>query len=286
MVKTRSKKNATALQIKKDIEQNLSDVYVMEGDIKLKVMLKSIEELSIEERDDFDYYEPIDELKEYPLEMLYSLDDVLDFSEESRDPSNDETSTFKYIEISSIDLMAGEISEPTEIPCDEEYVPSRARKVVHAGDLIISTVRPTRKAIAKIDKSLDNQICSTGFSVVRPKNGVDIDYLHYILRTDLAAKQFGKFASGSSYPAILDKHIKMTIVPIPDDITQKEISEKWKLSIQEIKRIQKEMKDMIDEFITSANQKVKSASPGKIVKEQKPKLQQKTLMSVEVMVAD
>ncbi len=53
------------------------------------------------------------------------------------------------------------------IPCDE--APSRARKLVAAGDVLISTVRPERKAIGVVPADLDGAVCSTGIAVLRPK---------------------------------------------------------------------------------------------------------------------
>lgn len=107
-----------------------------------------------------------------------------------------------------------------------EEAPSRARKVVRAGDIIISTCRPTRGAIAIVPPELDNQICSTGFSVIRAKKHINNCYLHFILRSDLVKEQFRKFSTGSSYPAILDSDVEKTIIPIPNETIQKKVAKK------------------------------------------------------------
>ena len=104
--------------------------------------------------------------------------------------------------------------------------PSRARKVIHEGDIIISTCRPTRGAVAVVPKELDNQICSTGFCVIRAKKGVSNKYLHFILRSDLVKEQFRKFSTGSSYPAILEDDVRKTVIPLPNSAMQIEIANK------------------------------------------------------------
>ena len=45
--------------------------------------------------------------------------------------------------------------------------PSRAKMIVHNGDIIISTTRPTRGAISLVNTKLPILIASTGFSVIR-----------------------------------------------------------------------------------------------------------------------
>jgi len=255
MVGTRSKKN-TRVESPHESEQNeiLSTFDLAAESIGLKVMKKQISELTNEERDDFDYYEPTKELEQFSKDILFTLEDILEFSNESRDPSEDDAADFKYVEISSIDIATGEIIDYNTIPCDEELVPSRARKVIHENDIIISTVRPTRRAIAKVPKYLENEICSTGFEVVRPKNGIDVDYILYILRTPLVGKQFGKFASGSSYPAISEKHIQMTQVPIPSVPAQKIISEKMNQTISKVKLLHNEISEIVKDFETESTE--------------------------------
>ncbi len=78
---------------------------------------------------------------------------------------------------------------------------------------IVSTVRPTRGAIAVVPPELDNQICSTGFCVLQCKERVNPYYLHFVLRADSTLEQFRKFSTGSSYPAILDSDVLKTRIP-------------------------------------------------------------------------
>jgi restriction endonuclease S subunit len=109
-------------------------------------------------------------------EKVSPLGDVISFSKETKNPSKEPNAIFHYIDISSINIVTGEIGDTSEILGQE--APSRARQIVHAGDILISTVRPTRGAIAIVPAEMEGFICSTGFAVVRPIKEVLTEYLH------------------------------------------------------------------------------------------------------------
>lgn len=94
------------------------------------------------------------------------------------DPSRNNGGSFRYVDIAGIDRVSKMISRAETIPCSE--APSRARKVLQTGDVIVSTVRPNLNAIAQVPKELDGEIASTGFAVLRANpNLVDARYLYY-----------------------------------------------------------------------------------------------------------
>jgi len=68
-----------------------------------------------------------------------------------------------YVDIGSVDADAG-ITETEAVVF--EKAPSRARRVVRGGDIIVSTVRTYLRAISAITASHPNLIVSTGFAVV------------------------------------------------------------------------------------------------------------------------
>jgi len=70
----------------------------------------------------------------------------------------------EYIEISGVSATKGIVN--TEILTFAES-PSRARRKVLNGDILISTVRTYLRAIAPVDRTSPNLIASTGFCVVR-----------------------------------------------------------------------------------------------------------------------
>ena len=171
---------------------------------------------------DIDYHLPAEGIQRYPAEVLQRVDSAADVIKTKRDPTKKPDESFAYIDIASVDVLTGEISNPQELTGAE--APSRARKVVHAYDIIISTCRPTRGAIAVIPEELHGQICSTGFSVIRAKPEVNPYFLHFVLRLDSTLEQFRKWSTGSSYPAILDEDVAKTKIPLPCADAQDEVA--------------------------------------------------------------
>ena len=189
----------------------------------MKTLLKSRVELQKAGRWDIDFHLPAEGVKKFNASLLRRVDDVADIAKDKRDPTRKPESVFQYIDISSVDVTVGTISNPQDIEGSE--APSRARKVVRAFDLLISTCRPTRGAIAVVPPSLHNQIASTGFSIVRAHDDVNPFYLHYALRLPSTLEQFRKWSTGSSYPAILDDDVAKTLIPVPDADEQDRISQ-------------------------------------------------------------
>lgn len=107
--------------------------------------------------------------------------------------------TFDYIDIGSV-LYEGGITNTLEVTF--ETAPSRARRVVHENDVIISTVRTYLKAIAYIDKKYESAICSTGFAVFSPKKGYDGRFLYYSLSANWFVSSVEIISTGISYPAV------------------------------------------------------------------------------------
>lgn len=177
-----------------------------------------------EQRWDIDYHLPPIEINKFSKDILVEMKKCSDVITEKRNPTLKPGELFKYVDISSIDVVTGIIINSQELLGEE--APSRARKVIYEGDIIISTCRPTRGAVAIVPKELNNQICSTGFCVIRAKEGVSNKYLHFILRSAVVKEQFRKFSTGSSYPAILDDDVRKTVIPLPKDTVQIQIANK------------------------------------------------------------
>lgn len=79
--------------------------------------------------------------------------------------------------------------------------PSRARRILHEGDTIISTVRTYLKAILFIDNSLNEFVGSTGFAVITPTRRFIPKYLFYIMTSQKIIEQICAISVGVSYPA-------------------------------------------------------------------------------------
>lgn len=178
------------------------------------------------------------------LEHIAPISEVAIFPKETRDPSKDPETPFNYIDISSINVTTGTIQYSEEVLGKD--APSRARQVVHTGDIIVSTVRPTRGATAIIPLAMDNYVCSTGFSILHPNDKTSSAYLHLALRLNTTLEQFGRRSAGSSYPAILEKDIKETLIPLPSKELQDKIAEEVSNRLIQIKRLQDEADQLVE----------------------------------------
>lgn len=188
----------------------------------MKILVKTRSELQKAARWDIDFHLPAEGIRKFPKELLKRVDQVAYISKDKRDPGKNPEGTFQYLDISSVDVTVGSVVNPQDVDCNE--APSRARKVVQAFDLLISTCRPTRGAIAVVPPKFHNEIASTGFSIIRAKQGINPYYLHYALRLPSTLEQFRKWSTGSSYPAILDEDVAKTLIPVPSAEEQDEIA--------------------------------------------------------------
>ena len=128
-----------------------------------------------------------------PLKAVASYnDDVVD----EGTPPDDE---IIYVDISSVDALNGISAQESMRFAD---APSRARRRVRDGDVIVSTVRTYLKAIACIREPEANLIVSTGFAVIRPRPGLVPGFAGYLLSASYFVEQVIAWSTGVSYPAI------------------------------------------------------------------------------------
>ena len=102
--------------------------------------------------------------------------------------------------------------------------PSRARRVVRSGDVLVSTVRTYLRAIAPVADAADNLVASTGFAVIRCGKGASVDYIGYALRTDGFVRHVIANSVGVSYPAINASDLIRLWIPAPPLDEQRQIA--------------------------------------------------------------
>lgn len=143
---------------------------------------------------------------------------------ESWKPPTDGDATFQYVDISSVDRATKAVTAVTPIPVTE--APSRARQVLRAHDVLVSTVRPNLNAVALVPEAYDGSIGSTGFTVLRA-NPVRLlpTYLFHWVRTPMFVADMVKKATGASYPAVSDRIILNSPMPMPGIAEQRRIAD-------------------------------------------------------------
>ena len=117
---------------------------------------------------------------------------------------------FEYIEISDVDAQACSMRSKT-VRCAD--APSRARKLVRSGDVLVSTVRPERRTIGVVPPHLDGAVCSTGLAVLRCI-GTDPLVLARLLQSDFANAQILRNNIGIAYPAIDEACLLDVVLPV------------------------------------------------------------------------
>lgn len=100
--------------------------------------------------------------------------------------------------------------------------PSRARKLIKTNDVIFATVRPTHSRVALITDEYNEQVCSTGYFVLRGKDFIYNQYLFYFLLTDEFNLQMGKLQKGANYPAVTDAEVKSISLRYPKSLQEQQ----------------------------------------------------------------
>ncbi len=129
---------------------------------------------------------------------------------------------FRYIDISSIDTTHKRITEARGVMGSD--APSRARQLVKANDVLVATTRPNLNAVALVPSELDGEICSTGFSVLRPTTMIDPLYLFYWVQTRDFVETVSGEVRGMLYPAVTDNQVRSIGIPLPPLPEQKRIA--------------------------------------------------------------
>jgi len=109
-----------------------------------------------------------------------------------------------YIDISSVNSNG---RWAASAPMAFVDAPSRARRVVVNGDVIISTVRTYLRAIAFVEEAEEDLICSTGFAVLSAGESVNPRFLAYWVRSTFFVDEIVARSVGVSYPATNASHI-------------------------------------------------------------------------------
>lgn len=133
------------------------------------------------------------------------------------------TPHFHYIDIASIDREHKIIANTNLI--ENTNAPSRARQIVLRDDVLVSTVRPVLNTVAIVPEIFDNEICSTGFCVLRAdRNILDINYLFAWVRTPTFIENLTRLERGIGYPAVSHSDIENTYIPLPPLPEQRRIA--------------------------------------------------------------
>lgn len=144
---------------------------------------------------------------------LVQLEDLCVKKTGTADPARAGDSQFLYIDISSVDADRKEIAAMRPLLGAE--APSRARRTVAQGDVILSMTRPNLNAVAMIKAEHANAICSTGFCVLRCKPELHPSYLFHFVKSPAFVEKLTALTSGALYPAVTEGQVRAQKIPLP-----------------------------------------------------------------------
>jgi restriction endonuclease S subunit len=176
------------------------------------------------ERIDADYFQPKYEEIVHVIKSHSdgwdTLGNLVQLKDENFRPAD--KTEYKYIELANI---AGN-GEITGCMIEQgQDLPSRARRKVTMGDVIVSSVEGSLDSIALIDEEYDQALCSTGFHVVNSQ-AFNSETLLVLLKSIVGQLQLKKGCSGTILTAINKDEFGRVILPIIAEEKQKQIQQK------------------------------------------------------------
>lgn len=203
----------------------LSELGLLEWKPKHRLCFnKNYSDIEQEGRIDAEYYQPkyeeiINAIKGYPggwdtLENLTQLKDI------NFQPVDDVD--YIYIELANI-AENGEIADC--LVSRGQNLPSRARRKVATGDVIVSSVEGSLSSIALIEKEYDQALCSTGFHVINSKV-FNPEILLVLMRSTVGQLQLKKGCSGTILTAINRHEFGDIVLPLISEAKQLGIKQK------------------------------------------------------------
>ncbi len=139
---------------------------------------------------------------------------------------------FDYIALSDIDR--GKLLQTQK--CKFSEAPSRARRIVTRGDVLLATVRPNLQGFYIFRDEVKDYIVSTGFAVLTPKPDLlDSAYLFQMLFSHQMLAIYYAVNVGSNYPAINSSDIpnfKILIPPLSEQKAIASLLETWDTAIE------------------------------------------------------
>ena len=134
-----------------------------------------------------------------------------------------ELDAYNYVEIGDIDVGAG---TATFNAVNTSELPDNAKIMTKQGDLLVSTVRPNRGAVAILED--EGLLVSGAFTVLRENGNYPKEILQVLLRTSIYRDWLLRFNVGTSYPVIKDEDVLNMPIPLFEETVKQSIVSKIK----------------------------------------------------------
>lgn len=193
-------------------------------------------------RADADYFQPkygrlLQKIKFYGAKPLL---DTIQNAQANYDPNNHSDNYFKYVELADINSSIGFIDSYSEILGSD--APSRARRILKASDVIVSSVEGSLEKVALVGKEQEGYIASTGFFQFRSKEILP-EVLLVLCKNLVFQMQLKKQTAGTILTAVPKKSIKNIFVPIIPEKVQQKIAD----LVRQSHEARKKAKELLEE---------------------------------------
>jgi len=169
------------------------------------------------------------------------------------DPVKNPDSSFKYVELADIDTSIGIIRSASQIKGEE--APSRARRILKRGDVIVSSVEGSLEKVALVDAEYEGCLASTGFFQFRAR-GLEPEVLLVLAKSIVLQAQLKRECAGTILTAVPNDSLKRIIIPVIPPAVQKNITQLVRQSHEsrkKAKQLLEEAKGRVEEAIEAAS---------------------------------
>jgi len=214
--------------------------------------IKNFSDAKQSNRFDAEYFQPkyeeiVEAVKKYKggFDELGSLVKIKDKNFTPKDNEH-----YKYIELANISSN-GEINGYTENFGNE--LPSRARRKVQKGDLIVSSIEGSLESIALITEDWKNALCSTGFFAIH-SDKLNSETLLVLLKMKVGQLQLKKGCKGTILTAIGKDELSKIVLTKMDLKIQEQIKEKI-IEMYKTKKLSKSLLEIAKRGVEMAIEK-------------------------------
>ena len=185
---------------------------------------------------DAEYYQPKYELVTQGLNTSETVLSLCNLHDKTFVPKDKEL--YSYIELADVG-QTGDIST-----VDTQYgadLPTRARRIVKSGQIIVSSVEGSLQSCALITDEYDGALCSNGFYVL-DSDKINSETLLVLFKSEPIQALMKQRCSGTILAAISKDELLSMPLPVVDENIQKEIAAK----VQESFALRKQSKQLLE----------------------------------------
>lgn len=184
-----------------------------------------LSEVQAAQRVDAEYFSPkvaklINRLQEYGIE-LKPFSDVIQNVPAKFEPAKEPDKEFKYVELSNINSTIGVIDGYSQVSGKE--APSRAKRILKAGDVVVSSVEGSLEKVALVDKEQEGYLASTGFFQLRSRELLP-EVILVLAKSAVMQMQLKRLTAGTILTAVPKEAVKTVMVPLLSKPVQTQIA--------------------------------------------------------------